>query len=128
MPLSHGIILSRQTQIKQKICTKKTSNLCYYCFSQFDISCNYGLNLNYLNLRTRQSRRHLDALFLFNVFKCKINFHSTMDTVGIRVCISQLRELSTFSVSKALSRPARCVIAANAMQVVGQYQQKQCLH
>jgi hypothetical protein len=72
--------------------------------------------LSHLNFRTLYSRRrHLDALFLINVFKGKINYQSIMDTVGIRVPTRQIREISTFSVSSALinSPSARCVIATN---------------
>jgi hypothetical protein len=44
------------------------------------------LILNCLNFRTLHSRRrHLDALFLINTFKSKINCHSIMDTVGLSV-------------------------------------------
>jgi hypothetical protein len=77
---------------------------------------NYDLILSYLNFRTLYSRRrHLDALFLINVLKGKINRHSIMTTVGIRVPTRQIREFSTFSESSALrhSPSARCVIAAN---------------
>jgi hypothetical protein len=68
-----------------------------------------------LNFRALYSKyRHLNALrvFLINVFKSIINFHSIMDTVGIRMSTRQIREFSTFSVSKVLrnSPSARCVI------------------
>jgi hypothetical protein len=56
--------------------------------------------LNCLNFRTFYSRqRHLYDLFLINVFKGKINCHSIMDTIGIRMPTRQIREFS-FSVSK----------------------------
>jgi hypothetical protein len=67
--------------------------------------------LNCWNFRTLYSRRHLDALFLITVFKGKINCHSIMDTVGIRVPIRQIREFSTLC--EHCSPSARCVIAAN---------------
>jgi hypothetical protein len=48
--------------------------------------------LSGLNFRTLSSRRrHLDALFLLNVFKGKIDCRSKMDTVSIRVPIRQIR-------------------------------------
>jgi hypothetical protein len=52
---------------------------------------------------------------LINVFKAKINGHSIMDNVGIRVSTRQIKEFSTFSVSNELrhSPSVRCVIAAN---------------
>jgi hypothetical protein len=74
------------------------------------------LILNCLNFRTLHSRRnHLDSLFLINIFKSKINCHSVMDTVGIRVPTRQIRDFSTFSVSSALrhSPSVRCASASN---------------
>jgi hypothetical protein len=95
---------------------RKFANLCYCRFFQADFLRNYNSILTSLNFRTLHSRRrHLDALFLINVFKGKINCPSILDTVGIRVPTRQIREFSTFSVSSALkhSPSARCVIAAN---------------
>jgi len=82
---------------------------------QLDILRNDDSILNSLNFRTLNYQRHLDALFLINVFKGKINCHSILDTVGIRAPTRQIREFSTFSVSSALrhSPSARCVTAAN---------------
>jgi hypothetical protein len=77
-----------------------------------------NLILNSLKFRTHHSRqRHLDTLFLINVFKGKINCPSILGTVGIRVLTRQIREFSTFSVSSALKHTpsARCVIAANGV-------------
>jgi hypothetical protein len=94
------------------------AHLCYYRYFKFDILRNYDLILSRLHFRTLYSRRrHLHDLFLINIFKGKINCHSNMDTVGIRVLTRQVREFSTFSVSSALrhSPSARCVIAANDM-------------
>jgi hypothetical protein len=64
---------------------RKFANLCYYHFFHADILHNYNLVLNSLNFRTLYSRRHLDALFLINVFKDRINCPSILVTVGIRV-------------------------------------------
>jgi hypothetical protein len=94
----------------------KFASLCHYRFPQFVIPRNYDLILNCLNFRTLYSRRrHLDALFLINIFKSKINCHSIMDTVGIRVSTRQIRDFSTFSVSSPLrhSPSVRCGSAAN---------------
>jgi hypothetical protein len=86
MPLLCGISLHRLNK-------KKT--ICQYMllsFSQFGILSNYDLILSHLNFRTLYStRRHIDALFLINVFKSKINCQSFMDTVGIRVPRGQIR-------------------------------------
>jgi hypothetical protein len=90
------------------------ANLCYYRFFQADFLRNYISILNYLNFRTLHSRRrHIDALFLINVFKGKINCPSILDTVGICVPTRQVREFSTFSVTSSLKHnpSARCVIA-----------------
>lgn len=51
----------------------------YYYYFHFDILCNYDFVLNRLNFRTLCSR-HLDALFLINVFKGKINFPTNINT------------------------------------------------
>lgn len=69
--------------------------------------------LNYLNIKTLYSRQYLDALFLVNVRKNKINC-SVGNTVGLHVPPRQLRHFSTFNVSNVsrLSCLARCVTAA----------------
>jgi hypothetical protein len=95
---------------------RKFANLCHYRFPQLVSPRNYDLILNCINFRTLYSRRrHLHALFLINVFKGKINCHSIIDTVGIRVPIRQIRDFSTFNVNSALrhSPSARCASAAN---------------
>jgi hypothetical protein len=85
---------------------REFANLCCYLSFQFYILHDYDLMLSRLNFRTLYSRRrHLDALFLINVFKGKINCHFTMDTVGLRVPSRQIREFSTFNVSSALTQP-----------------------
>jgi hypothetical protein len=72
---------------------RKFANLCYYRFFQADILRSYNSILNSLNFRTLHSRRrHLDALFLINVFKGKINCPSILDIVAIRVPTRQIRE------------------------------------
>jgi hypothetical protein len=49
-----------------------------------------------------------------------------MDSVGIRGPTRKMKEFFTFSVSSALrhSPSARCVIAANDMQIFGHFWQK----
>jgi hypothetical protein len=97
---------------------RKFVNLFSNRFIQSNCLRNYKLILNYLHLKTLYSRRrHLDALFLVNVFKKKINCYSIMDTVGLHMPPKQIRDFSTFRV-KNVSRASpstRCVIAANSI-------------
>jgi hypothetical protein len=66
---------------------------------QLSIVHNY-LILSCLTFRTVYSgQRRLGTLFLINVFKGKINFHSIIDPVGICVPVRQIREFSAFSVN-----------------------------
>jgi hypothetical protein len=107
------LTLTDSNKIENK--QRKFANLCCYrFFFQFGMLRNYDLILSHLNFRMLYSRRHLDALFLINVFKGKINCHSIMDLLVPRVPGRKIREFYTFSVSCALrnSPPARCVIAA----------------
>jgi hypothetical protein len=92
----------------------KFSDLCYYLFFQSDIIRINDLIVSLLNFRTLYFGHHLDALFLINVFKVKINCHYLLETVGIRVHTRQIREFPTFRVGSASkhSPSARCVIAA----------------
>jgi hypothetical protein len=64
---------------------------------------------------------HYLLLYLINVFKDKINCHSIIDTIGIRMPAKQIREFSAFSVSSALrcSPSDRYVTAAKNMQILG---------
>jgi hypothetical protein len=106
----------------------KFANLCYYRYFQFGMLRNHDLILSHLNFSMLYSRRqHLDALFRINIFKGKINCHSIIDTVGIRVPTRQIREFSTFSVSSALrhSPSARRVIAKKEIcRLFGHFWQK----
>jgi hypothetical protein len=74
--------------------------------------------LNYLHLKTLYSRRqHLDALYLVNVFKNKINCCTIMDTIGLHIPAKQIRDFSTFRLKNVsiLCPSTRCVIAANSI-------------
>jgi hypothetical protein len=63
---------------------RKFYNLWWWFFFKSDTSSTYDLILSHLNFRPLYSRWwHLDALFLINVFKGKINCNFIMDTVGI---------------------------------------------
>jgi hypothetical protein len=65
---------------------RKFANVCYNRFIQSNSFCNYEPMLNYLHFKTLYSRRqNLDASFLINVLKNKIDCYSIMDTVGLRV-------------------------------------------
>jgi hypothetical protein len=64
----------------------KFAHLCYRRFYQFDFPRNYDETLERLGLRTLHSRRrHLDALFLINVFNNTIDCQSIRNTVNLRV-------------------------------------------
>jgi hypothetical protein len=101
----------------------------YYSFLQFDILRKHDFISNSLNFKTLYCRRHIDALFLIDVFKGKINCHSITDTVGIRVSARQIRESSICNVNSAQGHwsTARRVTAGNDVQIFGHVQQKQCL-
>jgi hypothetical protein len=59
--------------------------------------------LECLGLRTLHSRRrHLDALFLINVFNNTLDCQSVLDTVSQRVPSKLIRDFYIFIVSKAL--------------------------
>jgi hypothetical protein len=69
-----------------------------------------------LNIYTLHSRRkHLDALFLINVFINKISCSSIFDSVNLRVPSRRTRDFSTFVVNHnfKVSPSVRCVSAAN---------------
>jgi hypothetical protein len=89
-------------------------------FLQIYILPSYDSISDCLTFRTLYSRRrHLDTVFLINVVKGKINYHSIMGTIGTHVSTRQIIELSNLSVSSALrqSRSARYVIALNGILV-----------
>jgi hypothetical protein len=73
---------------------RKFVALCYTRF--FNGVCDYKyedvlLRLNFLTLHLR--RRHLDALFLINVFKGKISCSSVFDTVSLLIPTRSIRLL-----------------------------------
>jgi hypothetical protein len=70
-----------------------------------------------LNILTLHLRRHLDALFLINVFKGKISCSSVFDTVSLRIPTRSVRDCSTFTVHRnfKVGPSAKCVSAANAV-------------
>jgi hypothetical protein len=72
------------------------------------------VRLSFLTLDSR--RRHLDSLFLINVFKCKISCSSVSDTVSLRIPTTSIRDYSNFTEHHnfKVSPSARCVSAANA--------------
>jgi hypothetical protein len=93
---------------KLKSIYKKFAHLCYRRFYQFDFPRNYDKIFERLGLRRLHSRRrHLDVLFLINVFNNTIDCQSVLDTVSLRVPSKLIRDFSVFSVNKALrlSRP-----------------------
>jgi hypothetical protein len=60
-------------------------------------------------------RRHIDALFLINVFRGAKFCPSVLDVVGLRVPSRNIRKFSTFSCSSTHCPTARCVVAANSV-------------
>jgi hypothetical protein len=69
--------------------------------------------LNYLNSKTVYSRgQNLEALFLINAFKNKINCCCIMATLGLRVPTKQIRDFCIFNINNALrlSASTRCHI------------------
>jgi hypothetical protein len=95
---------------------RKFVALCYTRF--FNGVCGYKyedilVRLNFLTLHLR--RRHLDALFLINVFKGKISCSSIFDTVSLRIPTRSIRGYITFTVHRnfKVSPSARCVSDAN---------------
>jgi hypothetical protein len=95
---------------------RNVANLCYGRFIQSNFLRYYELLLNYLHLKTLYSRRqHLDALFLVNVFKNKINSCSIMDTVGLQIPAKQIRDFSTFRV-KNVSRVSLSTILTRQLR------------
>jgi hypothetical protein len=83
------------------------------------VSCSkYEGKLSGLNISTLRSRRkHLEALFVINVFKNKISCSSTFDTVSLRIPSKRIKDFSTFVVNNnfKVSPSARCVYAANVI-------------
>jgi membrane-associated HD superfamily phosphohydrolase len=70
------------------------------------------------NISTLYSRRkHLDSLFLINVFINKISCSSIFDTVSLCIPSRTIRDFSTFVVRQnfKVSPSARCVSAANTI-------------
>jgi hypothetical protein len=97
---------------------RKFVALCYTRF--FNGVCDYNyedilVRLNFLTLHLR--KRHLDALFLINVFKGKISCSSVSDTVSLRIPTRSIRDYTTFTMHRnfKVSPSARCVSAANAV-------------
>jgi hypothetical protein len=86
----------------------------------FNGICDYNyedilVRLNFLTLHLR--RRHLDVLFLINVFEGKISCSPVFDTVSLRIPTRSIRDYTTFTVHRnfKVSPSARCVSAANAV-------------
>jgi hypothetical protein len=103
---------SKLKRVQIKFATLYHSRFCAgFCGS------NYEGTLSTLNISTLHSRRkHLDTLFLINVFKNKISC-SISDTVNLRIPSRRIRDFSTFVVNHnfKVSPSARCVSAANAI-------------
>jgi hypothetical protein len=92
------------------------------CYNRF-LSCDrndysYANDLQVLNLRTLQDRRHqLDAIFVINVLLGSKSCPSTLDIISLRVPTRNLRDFSLFHVrSFYINCPSgRCITAANSI-------------
>jgi hypothetical protein len=109
---------------------RKFANICFNRFIQPYSFCNYDSMLVYLHFKTLSLSRHnLDALFLINVFKNKIDCCSIMNTVGLRVPTKHIRDFSIF-IARGVSRlspSSRCVKAANDICKFLDVFNKQCV-
>jgi hypothetical protein len=77
------------TPIKHKIFKENLLTCVNTILFKFGVLHNYDLIPSHLNFRTFYVRQPVNALFLINVFKCKINCHSIMDTVDIHVSLGK---------------------------------------
>jgi hypothetical protein len=94
----------------------KFSALCHSRFSEGVCYSNYEGMLARLNISTLHwRRRHLDALFLINIFKNKISYSSIFDSVTVRIPTRIITDYSIFLVNHnfKVSPSARCVSVAN---------------
>jgi hypothetical protein len=101
---------------KLEIIQNKLANLCYSRFDRFRFSRKHDLILECLKFRTLYSRRqYLDGLYLFKILEGKIDCHSIMNTVSLRILTKLIRDFSMLTVSNSVtfSPSARCVNAAN---------------
>jgi hypothetical protein len=90
--------------------------LCHDRFFQ-DISYHYINILDELNLQTLHvRRRHIDVLFLINVFRGAKSCPSVLEAVGLCVPTQNIRNFSMFSCSYSHCPTARCVSAANSVR------------
>jgi hypothetical protein len=95
---------------------RKFARICFNRFIQSVSSCKYDAMLTYLSFEKLSLRRQrLDALFLINVFKNKIDCCSCMNTVGLRLPTKHIRYFLTFLANDVsrLSPILRCVKATN---------------
>jgi hypothetical protein len=95
-------------------------NCCFMLHQIYNGVCNYKYEdiLFRLNLLTLQLRtRHLDALFLIDVFIGNICCSSILGSVSLRILSRSIRHYSTFTVNRnfKVSPSVRCVSAATAV-------------
>jgi hypothetical protein len=94
---------------------RKFAALCHNRSFQ-DVYYHYNNILDKLNLQTLHvRRRHIDALFLINVFRGTKFCPSVLQAVGLRAPTRMIRNVSTFSCSSSHCPTARCVLAANSV-------------
>jgi hypothetical protein len=94
---------------------RKFAALCHNRFFQ-DIGYHYMNILDKLNLRTLHvRRRHIDALFLINVYKGAKFCAFVLEAVGLHISTQNIRKFSMFSCSSSHCPTARCVSATNSV-------------
>jgi hypothetical protein len=103
---------------KLEMIQRKFAALCYTRFFSNASTSKYEdilETLNFLPLHVR--RMHLDAAILINAFNSNIACPYILDSVGLRIPSSSIRDFSSFCVHRNFkaSPSARCVSFANAV-------------
>jgi hypothetical protein len=80
-----------------------------------DVDYHYINILDKLNLQTLHVRRHIDALFLVNLFRGTKFCPSVLEAVGLHVPTQNIQNFSVFSCSSSHCPTARCVCAADSV-------------
>jgi hypothetical protein len=91
---------------------------CHNRFFFQDVSYHYNIIniLDKLNMQTLHVRwRHIDTLFLINIFRGTKFCPSVLEAVGLRVPTRNIRNFSTLSCSSSYCPTAKCVPAANSV-------------
>jgi hypothetical protein len=91
-----------------------------FLFFQFHILCSYYIIFNCLNCRILYSRRQqLDALFLTDIFRGRINCHLVINAVDTGVPTRKIREIFYFQrehCATSIVLQLGCAVAADNIQ------------